>query len=106
MLRVGSSYTNSRWQEIAGLTLEENLGEGWTKAIVPEDRKDVFTEWQACAQEKRQFSREFRLCQPQGKVRWVHARTAALRTDNGEPQGYVGTGRGHQRTPGNRPDKG
>lgn len=84
-------YTNPRWQEIAGMTLEESLGDGWTKAVAPEDRKTVFTEWQVSPEKERKFSIEFRFRKPQGEMRWVHARAAALRTESGELQGYVGT---------------
>jgi len=84
-------YTNPRWQEIAGMTPEESLGDGWMKAVAPEDWETAVTGWQACAQEGRQFFHEFRFRKPQGEVRWVQSRAAALRTENGELLGYVGT---------------
>ena len=34
-------YTNPRWQSIAGLTLEEGLGEGWARALHPADAAAV-----------------------------------------------------------------
>ncbi len=84
-------YTNSQWQEIAGLTLEESLGHGWGKAIAPEDREFIVAEWQTCVREGREFFREFRFMQSSGEVRWARAQAAALRSDSGAMLGYVGT---------------
>jgi len=84
-------YTNPHWQEIAGMTLEESLGHGWANAIAPEDKESVIAEWQSCVREEREFFREFRFKQPNGEVRWVRSRAAALHSDSGARLGYVGT---------------
>jgi PAS domain S-box-containing protein len=84
-------YTNANWQKIAGLTLEESLGEGWARAIHPDDRQRVIDEWQLCVQENREFSQEFRFLTPQGKVHWVRGHAAAIYSATGEVVGYVGT---------------
>ncbi|NJR39200.1 MAG: PAS domain S-box protein [Leptolyngbyaceae cyanobacterium CSU_1_4] len=84
-------YTNTCWQQIAGLTLEESLGDGWIKAIHPDDRQEVCAEWNKSIQEQRAFLHEFRFLTPQGKVRWVWARSAAIYSATGEIVGYVGT---------------
>ena len=84
-------YTNTCWQEIAGLTLEESLGNGWINAIHPDDRQRVRAEWDKSIQEKRDFLQEFRFLTPQGRVSWVWARSAAIYSATGEIIGYVGT---------------
>ncbi len=84
-------YTNLRWQEIAGMTLEESLGEGWASAIAPADTEKVLTEWQACVGEGRKFSQEFRFRRPSGEIRWVRAQATALQSASSTPLGYVGT---------------
>ena len=38
----GCYYTNERWQDLYGLSLEESLGNGWTETLHPEDRSAVF----------------------------------------------------------------
>jgi PAS domain S-box-containing protein len=85
------SYTNARWQQFAGLTFHQSLGEGWTNAIHPDDREAVFTKWNQCISEGREFEQQFRFLTPQGQVCWVHARAAAIRNELGEIVGYVGT---------------
>ncbi|MBI3795913.1 MAG: PAS domain S-box protein, partial [Deltaproteobacteria bacterium] len=84
-------YTNSRWQEIAGMTAEESLGNGWLIAIAPEDTEKVLAEWQACVSAGRKFSHEFRFRHPNGETRWVRAQATVLQSDSHTPLGYVGT---------------
>ena len=84
-------YTNPRWQEISGVSLEESLGSNWGKRIIPEDREITFVEWETCFRKEREFSCEFRIARPDGEVRWIHARAAPVRSDQGVAIGYVGT---------------
>jgi PAS domain S-box-containing protein len=84
-------YTNKRWQEITGLTEAEALGSGWITVDHPEDKTAVCGEWRRSVTERRDFTGEFRLLTPQGEVRWVLARTAAIRSVDEDVIGYVGT---------------
>ena len=83
-------YTNPHWQSITGLTLEESLGEGWTRAIHPDDAAAVVAEWQEVAAEAREFNMEFRFQQASGDVRWVRAKSTVIR-ENGTVTGHVRT---------------
>jgi PAS domain S-box-containing protein len=84
-------YTNQRWQEIAGLTAAESLGQGWTRVDHPEDQKNACAAWHRSVVIGCDFKHEFRLLTPRGEVRWVLARTAALHSPEGVVTGYVGT---------------
>ncbi|MDB6027717.1 MAG: putative Sensor histidine kinase [Verrucomicrobiales bacterium] len=84
-------YTNPRWQKIAGLTLEESLGDGWFKAIHPDDAETVVKTWKAAAEAGEQFSLEFRFKKASGEIRWVHSRATIVMAANGKITGYVGT---------------
>jgi two-component system sensor histidine kinase/response regulator len=83
-------YTNRRWQTIAGLTLEESLGEGWARALHPADAAAVVAEWKKTAAQAGEFSMEYRFQQSGGDVRWVRAKSTVIR-DNGAVTGHVGT---------------
>jgi PAS domain S-box-containing protein len=85
------SYTNAQWQALAGLSLEESLGNGWVKAIHPEDREAVFAHWQSSVRDNQAFAKESRFLTPQGEVRWVSSHAEILRSASGEKLGYVGT---------------
>jgi len=84
-------YVNERWQQITELTFAEAEGEGWSRAIHPEDRAAVAAEWTRTAGAESEFSREFRVLRPSRETRWVHARAQAVLSDRGRVLGYVGT---------------
>ncbi len=84
-------YTNLRYQEICGCTLEESLGEGWSRFVHPEDRDRVFAEWSFYTREGREYSDEFRLQTKEGIVRWVHLYSSPMFSAQGELIGHVGT---------------
>lgn len=84
-------YTNQRWQDIYGLSFEDSLGAGWSRAIHPEDREAVYTQWMTDAQAGREFSREFRIFTSRGDLRWVHSRAQAMTSEDGATLSYVGT---------------
>ncbi len=84
-------YTNACWQKITGLSLEESLGEGWSRTVHAEDKQFLLDEWSRCKSEDRPFSQEFRFVTPQGDVRWVHGLSNALHSDEATVIGYVGT---------------
>ncbi len=83
-------YTNPRWQEITGLTLEESLGIGWAGAIHQGDSDGVLQEWSKCLREGKSYSGEFRFLTPSGDVRWVKTVTAPVRDSDAGVIGHVG----------------
>lgn len=90
-VRGQCSYTNARWQSLTGLSFQESLGEGWAKAIHPDDHDTVFAHWNQCVQEGREYEQQFRFLSSQGQICWIHARATAIRNELGEIVGYVGT---------------
>jgi PAS domain S-box len=84
-------YVNQRWCEIAGLTGEEAMAKGWSRAIYSEDRIPVFQNWENSAKNQVQFNSEYRLQRPDGKITWVYGQAAAEINSDGEIIGYVGT---------------
>ena len=84
-------YTNPRWQSLTGLTLEESLGDGWSRGIHPEERSRVSEEWSASAREGRDFDREFRYQTPAGEIRFVHVRSAVVRDSSGTTTEHIGS---------------
>ena len=84
-------YVNDRWCELAGMSWEESFGEGWVKALHPDDRKGVFKEWNRMRNENRPYKVECRFQHPDGTITWVLAQAIAEKGENGEVKGYVGT---------------
>ena len=85
------TYTNPRCREMGDFTLEESLGEGFSRVIHCEDRDRVVSEWFALAKAGQQHADEFRVVNREGGVMWVNARTAPIVSDLGELMGHTGT---------------
>jgi PAS domain S-box-containing protein len=84
-------YLNDRWCQIAGMTAAEALGGNWARALHPDDRERVATEWYASVQERRPFQLECRFQNKDGATTWVLCQSAAESNIDGEITGYVGT---------------
>jgi PAS domain S-box-containing protein len=84
-------YTNKRWQEIAGRSLAESLGEGWLEAIHPKDRQTFKIEWIFSREEGSSIGREVRIVRADGEVHWVSIRWASMQDDFKQLTGFVGT---------------
>jgi PAS domain S-box-containing protein len=90
--REGSCiFVNAKWQELAGRTEEEALGDGWKQAVHPGDAEGVMRAWEAFTTGKAHFAAEFRLQRPSGSRVWVAGQAVTLRDHDGEPRGYLGT---------------
>jgi PAS domain S-box-containing protein len=85
-------YVNDRYCQIAGLTPEAALGEGWREGLHLDDREMLIAAWQQSIQDNhRPFQLEYRFQHTDGKVVWVYGQCVTERDDNGEVLSYVGT---------------
>jgi two-component system, sensor histidine kinase and response regulator len=82
---------NDRWCELAGLSREQALGDGWTCALHPDDRDRVTAEWLAAARDERDSTAEYRFRRPDGSVIWVQGFASARRDGSGRVNGWAGT---------------
>ncbi|MCX5806755.1 MAG: PAS domain S-box protein [Proteobacteria bacterium] len=84
-------YVNEYWSEITNLSADETYGEGWEKALYPEDRERVLNEWHRAIKMDLPFESEFRFLKHNGIIKWVIGRAIAERGIYGERLGHVGT---------------
>lgn len=84
-------YVNDRCCQMAGMTPEEALGDGWLRFIHPEDRAAVREEWIRCARVGIGWKMEYRLKRSDGTRLWVLGQAAAERDPEGRLVGFVGT---------------
>ena len=84
-------YSNDRWCELAGLEPDEALGDGWQKAIHPDDAERVLREWADAAGQERDSVVEYRFLRPDGSVALVRGFATALMDDDGRVVGWTGT---------------
>jgi PAS domain S-box-containing protein len=84
-------FVNRRWCEIAGLSEEQAMGDGWQAALHPEDRERVATAWAEAVREGESSAAEFRFVRPDGTVTWLVGQSRAQYHPDGRLAGYVGT---------------
>lgn len=83
------NYVNDRWTAITGLTIDEAIGDGWQRAIYPDDRAAVCERWRQLRDADELFLEEYRVCRADGGVRWVLAEGVGLRAYSGESLGFI-----------------
>jgi PAS domain S-box-containing protein len=74
-------YINERFVEFTGFRLEMVSGEGWIRAVHPEDRAMVKEQWQNSMQDGQPFSTPFRICGYNGRYRWFHGHAHPVRNE-------------------------
>ena len=84
-------FASPAWLEYTGCTLEQALGEGWTRAVHPDDLPRWRQTCRRAAQERRPFEVEYRLRRRDGEYRWVLDRAAPRYGDSdAESDGFLG----------------
>lgn len=84
-----TTYVNPTWCALSGLKEEDALGEGWTKAVHPDDRK-VIAQWDERHANTQNSIAEYRFVRPNNSIVWVLG-SALPEFSNGKFKGYIGT---------------
>lgn len=85
-----TNYVNPKWCELSGLTYSEALGDGWLKAVHPDDREKILNGWREKTQQSEKSVAEYRFVRDDGSVVWVLGNALPEIVD-GELKGYIGT---------------
>ncbi|PKP22064.1 MAG: hypothetical protein CVU04_00050 [Bacteroidetes bacterium HGW-Bacteroidetes-20] len=86
-----TTYVNPKWCEISGLTYQEALGNGWLKAVHPDDLDRVIHGWESATIQKSDSETQYRFILSDGSINWVLGRAVAELNDQNEIIGYIGT---------------
>lgn len=89
-LKGACTWVNDKWCELTGCSFEAALGDGWQRAIHPEDFKRLMAEWNGLPVCGGIFCSEYRYLRPDGAVRWVLGRASEERDSAGEVVGFIG----------------
>lgn len=84
------TFANRIWSEKIGLVADEWRGEGWSRALHPEDLDRVMQEWLAAAPVKASFEIEYRLLHRDGGYHHYEVNARRTLTHSGEPICWVG----------------
>ncbi len=81
---------NKPWLDFTGRSLQQELGNGWTSGVHPDDLDRCMANYLASFDARRDFRMEYRLRRADGEYRWVLDSGTPLYRE-GEFAGYVGT---------------
>jgi diguanylate cyclase (GGDEF)-like protein/PAS domain S-box-containing protein len=84
-------YANKKWLEIAGITLDEALADGWSNALHIDDRERIYKEWIEAVKCDKPFSSEYRFQDCDKNITWVIGQANKYNDQEGNTLGYVGT---------------
>ncbi len=84
------NYFNSIWLEFTGRTLQQEMGNGWTDGVHPEDLQQCLDTYVNAFDRREKFSIEYRLRRHDGEYRWILDDGCPRYNTKGEFIGYIG----------------
>jgi PAS domain S-box-containing protein len=85
------TYFNQAWLEFVGRSLQQELGEGWTSGIHPDDLQQCLEAYRSSIKLRLPFKMEYRLRRADGEYRWVLSHGVPRFDGEGIFNGYVGS---------------
>ncbi|CAK0765305.1 two-component system, sensor histidine kinase [Gammaproteobacteria bacterium] len=83
-------YFNKVWMDFTGRTFAQEVGNGWTEAVHPDDLQPCIDTYVKCFDARQSFAMEYRLLRHDGEYRWIYDQGAPRYDANGIFIGYVG----------------
>jgi PAS domain S-box-containing protein len=84
-------FVNNRWKQMASMTDDEAMGQGWIKALHPDDMETVSKSWYRSVEENGNWAFEYRFRDRLGKVTWVEGSARPIYNLSNELIGYLGS---------------
>ena len=86
-----TTYVNSYWTQISGLTFKEAMGHGWFQAVHKDDLEALIQGWEQASNSHVTSFSEYRFVRPDGSVAWVMGKAVPELNIRNEVVGYIGT---------------
>ncbi len=86
-----TTYVNPKWCLLSGISAEEALGNGWFKAVHPDDREQLKKNWEVVTRKQEISVVEYRFLHPGGKTTWVMGQSVPEYSPERNLLGYIGT---------------
>ncbi len=85
------TFFNESWLDFTGRALQQELGNGWTAGVHPEDFDHCLKTYVGSFDARRKFSMDYRLRRSDGEYRWVVDNGVPRFASNGTFLGYIGS---------------
>jgi PAS domain S-box-containing protein len=85
------TFFNQSWLEFTGRSLAQELGNGWTKGVYPDDLQQCLETFLSAFHDRRSFKMEYRLRRADGEYRWLLNTGMPRFAPSGDFFGYVGS---------------
>ncbi len=85
------TYVNKQWLDFTGRSMDEELGNGWTESIHPDDHDRCLGTFTSASDRSEPFKMEYRLRRADGVYRWVFDTGTPRLSSGGEFLGYIGS---------------
>jgi PAS domain S-box-containing protein len=85
------TFFNKVWLDFTGRTMQQELGNGWTDGVHPDDLGRCLETYAAAFEARRRFRMEYRLCRADGEYRWILYEGVPRVTPDGTFVGYIGS---------------
>ena len=87
----GCIYFNQSWLTFTGRRMEQEVGDGWTEGVHPEDLERIIRGYSRAFDAREAFQLEYRLRHFDGEYRWIVDVGTPLYEDDGRFCGYLGS---------------
>lgn len=87
----GCIFFNKVWLDFTGRTMEQELGNGWSEGVHPDDRDGCLTIYSSSFEARRSFRLEYRLRRVDGEYRWLLDNGVPRFARDGGFEGYIGS---------------
>ena len=84
-------WFNRRWLEFTGRDMEDELGDGLTQSVHPDDRDTCLKRFRESFVQRQSFSIEYRLRRHDGEYRWILDQGTPRHDADGLFTGYIGS---------------
>jgi PAS domain S-box-containing protein len=84
-------FFNKGWLDFTGRELEQELGNGWTAGVHPQDLDHCLKTYVGSFDSRREFSMDYRLRRNDGEYRWVMDNGVPRFASDGTFLGYIGS---------------